>query len=265
MSFLTLDLETVPQWKFKAPDTPVDEKWFNEMIEESEGTGSVFSDEAVAKLVRRYLKSGEAKLKSTGVQAALHASTAHVVSVSWGNSEPTGDSGSVPETMVKQWDDFIKDDKDESQPCPADETFEAALIGHTFRSISAAVRRGITLVGFNTKGFDLPMLRWRAALLGLEVPNLKWDGPPYQGGPAGLLYPFDFKTHCDLRTLWTNGNRFGKGTLADMSRAFGIENEDHGADVYRWFRDNDWDKIRAYGHVEARNLIQLYRACERIL
>ena len=258
MSFLTLDCETVPQWKFTEPDVPVDYKWFKEMLEtESEGSdpGFEFSDQAALELVARYLKSGEAKLKATGVQAALHASTAHIVSVSWGSGRIDSD----PETVVRQWDD-------PNGPVEAtDEQFEADLIERTFRSIDAAIRCRRTIVGFNTKPFDLPMLRWRAALLGLEVPKIKWDGPPYQGGPAGLLYPYDNITHCDLRNAWTNGNRYGRGTLADMSAAFGIENQEHGADVYEWFKAGEWGKIREYGHQEARNLIALYRACERIL
>ncbi len=253
MSFLTLDIETVPMWRFTEPDVPVDEKWCKEMLEkESEGTdpGFEFSDERARELVADYLKRGEAKLACTGMPAALHPSTSHVISVSWGPSDG--------ETSVRQWDDEDRLDGE-------DEDFECTLVSHTFRAIDKAIQSGRTIVTFSGTSFDLPTLRWRAAILGLEIPKIKWDGPPYHGSPAGLLYPFDTDTHCDLRLVWTNGKKFAKGTLADMSAAFDIKSVEHGGDVYEWFRANDWDSPRAYGHDEARNLIELYRACERIL
>jgi len=246
MSFLTLDIETVPQWRFTEPIVAVDPKWREEFLEECRPpNGKVHATIAAA------LKSGDAKLACTGMQAALHPSTSHVVSVSWGPSDG--------ETSVWQWDDEMKNGGEN------DEDFEAALLERTFRAIDAAIYGDRTIVTFSGTSFDLPTLRWRAAILGLDIPRLKWDGPGYGGKPAGLLYPFDTNTHCDLRLAWTNGNKYGRGTLAAMSEAFGIESAEHGGDVYEWFRASDWDKIRAYGHDEARNLIQLYRACERIL
>ena len=253
MSFLTLDIETVPMWRFTEPDVPVDPKWREEFVAEHRLKRRPNSDKAI-ELVAAALKSGEAKLKATGVQAALHPSTAHVISVSWGNSE----AKEGEDTTVYQWEDFQGLEG-------SDAGFEVALLERTFRAIEAAIFKSRTLVSFSGKSFDLPSLRWRAGILGIKIPRLKWDGPGYGGKPAGLLYPFDSDTHCDLRLAWTNGNKYGRGTLAAMSAAFGIESEEHGGDVYSWFRANDWDSIRAYGHVEARNLIQLYRACERIL
>ncbi len=213
-----------------------------------------YDDDRLDREVVYALKCGEAKLACTGMQAALHPSTAHVISVSWGNSE----AKEGEDTTVYQWDDFHKLEG-------SDARFEVALLERTFRAIEAAIFKSRTLVSFSGKSFDLPSLRWRAGILGINIPRLKWDGPGYGGKPAGLLYPFDSDTHCDLRLAWTNGKKFARGTLADMSAAFGIENQEHGGDVYEWFRANDWDKIRAYGHVEARNLIDLYRACERVL
>jgi len=251
MSFLTLDIETVPMWRFTEPDVPVDEKWCKEYLAElGFSEWDLFTGPA-NEVIANTLKSGEAKLACTGMQAALHPSTCHAISVSWGN-------GDNDETSVRQWDDEQRLEGD-------DEEFEHTLLDHTFRAINKAIGQDRTIVTFSGTSFDLPTLRWRAAILDLNIPRLKWDGPGYGGKPAGLLYPYDIKTHCDLRLAWTNGKKFARGSLAAMSEAFGIENQEHGGDVYEWFRANDWDKIRAYGHVEAHNLIQIYRACERIL
>ncbi|KKM77189.1 hypothetical protein LCGC14_1372520, partial [marine sediment metagenome] len=174
MSFLTLDIETVPQWRFTEPIVAVDPKWREEFLEECRPpNGKVHATIAAA------LKSGDAKLACTGMQAALHPSTSHVVSVSWGPSDG--------ETSVWQWDDEMKNGGEN------DEDFEAALLERTFRAIDAAIYGDRTIVTFSGTSFDLPTLRWRAAILGLDIPRLKWDGPGYGGKPAGLLYPYDIK------------------------------------------------------------------------
>jgi predicted PolB exonuclease-like 3'-5' exonuclease len=121
-----------------------------------------------------------------------------------------------------------------------------------------AVRNRCTIVTFNGKGFDLPMLRWRAAMLHVAVPTLSW----YE-----LLYPYRHKEHIDLRLLFSDGDRRARGTMAMWCEAFGIDAKTvgSGADVLGWVEKGDWNTLLSYGLDEMDDLIQLFRAVEGAL
>lgn len=222
VSILTLDLETIPQTKCLDPTR------VNPTAEWLEKWGDVpFADE---------IASGKVPLLQTGVVPSLHPTTCHIVQVSFGTIDADG------ETKVKlvQSDHYMPDPHMDMENC------EKALLADAFKVLDGKH----TLVGFNTKGFDLPTLRWRAALLGLEVPRLPW---------SKLLYPFDHQTHCDLRLVLGNDNKFAKGTLQMWADAFGVYAEEHGAEVWSWVRDGKWNLLRIYGETETRTLVDLWK------
>lgn len=259
MTFVTFDLETVPQWQYTHRDTPVDERWLQQLVDDVDPTDWPLREDYIRSRVISALRCGEARLASTGVPAALHPATCHVVSVSFAVRK-----GKSIETSVYQWDDYDRLEGD-------DEEFEDDLLTKVMKIIAKAYfgdaenPHGRTIVTFNGTEFDLWVLRIRCAILGVPTYHVKWDGPGYRGKKAGLLYPYDNEAHCDLRRLFTNGDRRGRGTLSTMAHTFGVDVQEHGADIYDWFRAHKWDSIREYGQHEGPTLVEIFERCLEVL
>ncbi len=251
MSFLTLDIETVPQARFLDP-----EHWCwrtGNGIEpakdwELEGEPwEAWTDEATHDVGGLDLEVREARvpLKATGVSPSLHATTCHIVQVSFGWRR----NGEI-ETSVLQSDAY--GDPSENRVVAA----EATLVADALGRIAAAMAKGTRLVSFNAKSFDIPVLRARAALLRLNRAPINW---------RRLLYPYSDDQHADLRLILGADDRRARGTLQWWADAFGIHAEEHGADVFSWVEDGEWEKLRAYGECEARTLVELFEAVGPVL
>lgn len=221
-NFLTLDLETVPQARFLDPaawpDGPHPEGWEDDV------------------------RAGRAEVWATSVAPSLHATTCHIVQVSFGWRTPEGSL----QRIVSQSDGFG----------PTVAEAEPLLLFDALRMLASACEKRTTIVSFNGKGFDIPLLRARAALLRVKSPRIPW---------RRLLYPYDDNQHADLRLVLSADDRRARGTLQWWSEAFGVHAEEHGAEVGAWVRAGEWDKLRAYGEVEAKTLVELYEAMEPIL
>lgn len=142
MSFLTFDVETVPQAQFldwHAPKVRPDRSW----LERTE-----------LRDVELEARSGTMPLAGTGCAPALHPTTCEVVQVSFGWRQ----DGAV-QVRLCQRDGYAS---------------EAELLVDAFSVLASASAKRTRLVSFNGKQFDVPILRGRAALLRLKVPALPW-------------------------------------------------------------------------------------------
>lgn len=234
MTFLGLDIETIPQpWALDTEHVRPTEAWMKDW-------GDVpFADE---------LRSGRVPLAQTGTLPATHPTTARIVQVSLGWRGKAG-----VETKILQLDDYFGN---ESMDDRMDE-WEEALIRDALACLSSAVSKRSVLVTFNGKSFDLPMLRWRAALLKLcDLPRLPW---------RRLLYPYSDEQHSDLRLAFGNDDRRATGTLQTWAGAFEVHAEEHGADVAAWVEAGEWAKLRQYGVTEQATLIELYEIIAGVL
>lgn len=247
MTFLTLDIETVPQARFVDPDCywlrkdphvgfEIEDDWTGWYCEDMPGE----------------IRAGRAELKATDCYPSLHATTCHIVQVSFGWREK-GNLGSD----VFQSDDCMPGGRWNimNAACSIVDA-EKIILNRTFGLLASATKKGSVLVTFNGKGFDLPILRARAALLRLEMPKLPW---------RRLLYPYSDEKHADLRLILGNDDRRARGTLQWWAEAFGIHAEEHGAEVWGWVQAGEWDKLRAYGQAEAQTLVELYEAVGPVL
>lgn len=246
MKFLTVDIETVPQARFTQPINyrrispngflDLDEKWLKD---ESTPTSVEGISQAICE--------GEAALAGTGCAPGLHPTTCHVVQVSFGWRDDDGQVG----RRLTQWDDFVGDGQSGADAI----ALEKFVLTEAFRWFKRAAKDDVRLVTFNGKSFDLPVLRARAAILGLQVPKLPW---------RNWLYPWDDGAHADLRILLTQ-ERKARGTLQAWAEGFGIHAEEHGHEVWSWVCEENWKALRDYGFVEALTLIEIYERLAYVL
>ena len=226
MKFLTTDIETVPQEWALDPDRVEAADWW---VEENEAEDPI-----------PLIRGGAVPLAGTNIAAALHPSTCRVVSVAFASRKDDGIKTHVicPEQTPEDWD-----------------IFERELVRLALRHIGEAVEKRSRIVGFNSKSFDLPVLRVRAAMLGLRI------AMPWQK----LLYPFSDSPHCDLRLLLGNGDRRAKGTLKWWCDAFGIECTEAGAEVFDRVQAEDWPWLADYGIREGHTLVELFEHVQGVL
>jgi hypothetical protein len=241
----TFDIETVPQRPYWAGEEyAVDWYWLRTERENflaDGGNEEQWEEESPSRVLTACQKH-EAPLASTGQIPACHPTTAHIVSISSGM---LGEQGNI-QVDTAQLDDFARGPL---AAIPDIEAAEKEVLRRGWQLLSWARDRRLTLVSFNGKGFDLPMMRWRSTLLGVAVPKLKW----YE-----LLYPFRNVEHVDIRLLLSDGDKRAKGTLAMWCEAFGLEAEESGHKVLEWAQAGDWGEIRRYGGVEMASLIELF-------
>lgn len=263
-AFLTVDIETVPQARWVQP---LDVQALREILDED-----FYNDHSTEpEYLRHLVAEGQGVLKATGVAPSLHATTCHIVQVSFGWR-------SGPETICKKvlqsdhvpiltageptCSDVHRVVADRCENCgmlfglKLAERAEVGLLTEAMAIIQGACAKRTTIVTFNGKGFDLPVLRARDALL--RIPR---SDPPWRR----LLYPYADDQHADLRLILSNDDRRAYGTLQHWAESFGIHAEEHGAEVYGWVRDGKWADLFKYGETEATTLVELYERVRPIL
>lgn len=293
----TFDIETIPQRRFwPAPepeagetgersifqppsDYVVEEFWKRRKWEEMQLLGDVWQPNDFDEIIAHEVRQCAAPLQATGQLPGCHPTTAHIVSVSFGKiSNPVITAGENVEASVQttQIDDFLEERAETAPPdTPDSETVKAdyeimskpgldelddseivraerKVLARTVQLLEWAATQRLTFVSFNGKGFDFPMIRWRCMVIGVRPPQLNW----YE-----MLYPYRHKEHIDLRLLFSDGNRHGKGTLAMWAEAMGMESEESGAQILDWARRGEWGEIRRYGGVEMETLIRMFLRC----
>lgn len=122
---------------------------------------------------------------------------------------------------------------------------EAALI----KSIHDLVEEADIVTGFNLYGFDQPMLRWRACLLGIDLPKKLWKFRRYSDWPC-----------CDTMFELGNWEPHPKGTLEDWAWRFGVEPPaiTDFREIILWYQSQDWEALRAHVLQDAMSAGALY-------
>lgn len=254
MTFLTLDIETVPQAKYVKPDSylirgagpsgvQVEEEWLTEraMAEEAH-----IDDEILR---------GNAPLEATHVVPALHATTCHIVQVSFGWR---GADGELCRKIV-QADKYFRGLDEPFDPLTVDVAkAEPLLVADALALLRGACGKKSTIVTFNGKQFDIPLFRARMAILAVNAPGVY---VPWRR----LLYPYDDNQSADLRLILSGDDRRARGTLQWWADSMGIHAEEHGREVYQWVRAGRWDLLEGYGMTEAQTLVEMYERVQPIL
>lgn len=114
---------------------------------------------------------------------------------------------------------------------------EAELLARFDRALQA----GPLLVGFNTSGFDIPVLRYRAMALGVPLPNLH--------GAAGADYLHRFgRAHLDLMDRLSGFRASPAPSLAECCALLGLplKAEMDGERVEALWAAGDTARIAAY-------------------
>jgi hypothetical protein len=241
--YVGFDIETVAQDAYRDPARYVWHGGEWELLEgwRPNGVGVDWRDADVAVLDEAVVK-GCAPLAATGVVPALHPTTCRVVQVSFGYR---GRDGEVVRRVLQV------DQYESSWGCTSVEA-EGRVVEEGLGILAEFHRRGWTLVGFNTKSFDLPVLRWRSRLLRLgNVPELPW---------WRLTYRYESEVHCDLRLEFSGGDSWARGTLQHWATAFGVHAEERGGEVQDMVDRRDWESLMSYGLAESRTLVELYEA-----
>jgi len=114
------------------------------------------------------------------------------------------------------------------------------------------------IVTFNGRGFDVPFLYLRSALLNIPITRKDWLG-----------YRFQTEPHCDLAeqlSFYGTGGREGAARRFNLDfycRAFGIESpKSHGVtgmDVNQLMNDGRYHDIAAYCFRDVQATLKLYR------
>ncbi|MEE8241503.1 MAG: hypothetical protein V3R16_09570 [Nitrospirales bacterium] len=255
-----LDIETVPHRKFwhGGEAYEIDHYWEERRLHRWAVEGKMPNHGPQLEGERHDARlKGEAPMRSTGQIPACHPTTAHVVSCSFARIDEA-EKIQIETVQLNDFCDF-EDDPEKSIKSVSTDSLkhaESKVVRRAFQLLEWATQNGRTIVTFNGKPFDLPMLRWRATLLGQEIPKFNW----YE-----MLYPYRHKEHIDLRLLFSDGDKRAHGTLAMWCEAYGIEAEESGDEVFDWCLRGKWDDLRRYGGRDAANTLRLFQAIEGAL
>lgn len=118
---------------------------------------------------------------------------------------------------------------------------EAELVREAFRIISEGRPR---LVGWNSHGFDLPVLVYRAMVHGIAAPQFYVWGEPYHG----YRKRFDEDNHLDLMDVLSFYGSSPRLSLHEMARALDIPGklDMDGSQVWERYQAGDLAAIRTY-------------------
>jgi 3'-5' exonuclease len=113
------------------------------------------------------------------------------------------------------------------------------------------------LVSWNGNGFDLPVLRYRAMLHGIQAPEFyRADGPWKYNNYHGRYHDM----HVDLMDVlagYGSSDRVGLDTLCRIQGLPG-KTVTHGANVWRHVLDGECETVRTYCELDALMTLLLY-------
>lgn len=133
------------------------------------------------------------------------------------------------------------------------ESSEAELIGGFFRYCGKLLPR---LVSFNGRGFDLPVLKYRAMKHGISAAWLhqaqnKWENYSVRYAPHW---------HCDLQEVLSDYGASARIKLNEVCAAFGLPGKTgiDGAKVATLYDAGERDAIRRYCETDVLNTFLVY-------
>ncbi len=118
---------------------------------------------------------------------------------------------------------------------------EIHLVGEFFRIIKESRPH---LVGWNSGGFDLPVLALRGMLYSIPARAYYQQGEPYHG----YRKRFDEESHIDLMDLLSGYGASARMSLDEMAAVLGFPGklDTHGSDVLELYESGAIQAIRSY-------------------
>jgi predicted PolB exonuclease-like 3'-5' exonuclease len=114
-----------------------------------------------------------------------------------------------------------------------------------------------TLVTFNGRRFDVPVLLHRAFMHGIRTPV--WF-QSRNGGNSSYPYRYSADRHCDLLDQLSGYGACATGSLDLIAAAVGLPGKvgGHGSEVEAMYEAGEFDRIAAYCECDVINLYALY-------
>lgn len=109
------------------------------------------------------------------------------------------------------------------------------------------VYNGQTIIGWNSKHFDIPII-WKRSILNLEKPAFNY---------RKLCNPYNDES-IDLMHIWNSG---GYGKMADCASLLGISAKDgmDGSMIYDAWKAGETDRIKEYNMQDCETTLSIYR------
>ena len=129
---------------------------------------------------------------------------------------------------------------------------EAGLIASIFDTVAKAD----VVTGFNIMGYDGPMLRWRALLNGVAIPEPLWRFRRYSHRPV-----------CDTMFELGNWDPQPRGTLEEWCWRFNLDApaKTDWREIIAWYVGEDWDALKAHVLKDTMAAGALYQAIKPAL
>ncbi len=99
------------------------------------------------------------------------------------------------------------------------------------------------LVSFNGRGFDMPVLQYRAMKYGIDA---KWI---YNDGYYNYNHRYSIEKHCDLLEMFSNFGASARIKLEEICALFKLPCKANGVDgsnIYNLFKENKLEEIADY-------------------
>jgi len=117
-------------------------------------------------------------------------------------------------------------------------------------------QRRRTLITWNGRGYDIPVLLQRALVHAIPTPS--W----FQAGDRYNNYHYRYSTdwHCDLMDQLSDFGATSRTSLHTMASAMGLPGKlgGHGSEVETMYESGEMDRIRAYCECDVLNLYGLF-------
>jgi hypothetical protein len=140
---------------------------------------------------------------------------------------------------------------------------EAELVGRFFDGLD---RLSPDLVSWNGKGFDLPVLHYRAMLHGIQAPRYWETGDGDQGFRWNNYLNRYHWRHLDLMDVLSGFQAGARARLHEMAIMLGFPGKlgMHGGEVAECFAQGDIERIRNYCETDVLNTFLIYLRFEHM-
>ena len=109
----------------------------------------------------------------------------------------------------------------------------------------------LSLVDYNGRGFDMPVLQTRAFRYGIQMPWYFGKLPDNKGGISSWSKEYRDRyngKHLDVQELWTNRGSFRYPHMANLARLMGLPGKVgiDGSEVHQAYKDMKYGEIDTY-------------------